>query len=67
MTSAPEASTPLPPGRAGSNRILQYVLHYRWRYGGGMVALILATIASLLPPIVIQRAVDDLRDGIEMD
>ena len=67
MTSAPEASTPLPPGRAGSNRILQYVLHYRWRYGGGMVALILATIASLLPPVVIQRAVDDLRDGIEMD
>ncbi len=67
MTSAPEASTPLPPGRAGSNRILQYVLHYRWRYGGGLVALILATISSLLPPVVIQRAVNDLRDGIEMD
>ena len=67
MTSAPEAGTPLPPGRAGSNRILQYVLHYRWRYGGGMVALILATVASLLPPVVIQRAVDDLRDGVAMD
>ena len=67
MTSAPEASTPLPPGRAGSNRILQYVMHYRWRYAGGMAALILATVASLMPPVVIQRAVDDLRDGIEMD
>lgn len=63
MTSAPEAGTPLPPGRAGSNRIVQYLLHYRWRYGGGLVALIAATIAALLPPVVVQRAVDDLKDG----
>ena len=64
MTSAPEAATPLPPGRAGSNRIVQYVLHYRWRYLGGMAALIVATVASLLPPFVVQRVVDDIQDGI---
>ena len=64
MTSAPEAGTPLPPGRAGSNRIVQYVLHYRWRYLGGLGALIVATVAALLPPFVVQRAVDDLGDGV---
>ncbi|TAK81156.1 MAG: ABC transporter ATP-binding protein [Dehalococcoidia bacterium] len=64
IVAVPEAGASLPPGRPGSNRILQYVFDCRWRYLGGLVALIVATVAALLPPFVVQRAVDDLRDGV---
>ena len=45
---------------SGGDRILHYLRRYKWSYIVGFVALVSATVSSLLPPLILQRAVDDI-------
>jgi len=45
---------------SGGDRILHYLRRYKWSYIVGFVALVSATVFSLLPPLILQRAVDDI-------
>jgi ATP-binding cassette, subfamily B, multidrug efflux pump len=42
----------------------RYVLRYRWRYLAGFAAILCASFVVMLPPVVLARAIDHLRDGL---
>ena len=41
-----------------------YVLRYRWRYLAGFAAVLCASFVVMVPPVILARAVDELRDGL---
>src|SRR2546427_12991411 len=41
-------------------RLLSYVLRYPWHYGIGLTSLLAASFIVMLPPLVIQRAIDSI-------
>ena len=41
-----------------------YVLRYRWRYLAGFAAVLCASFVVMVPPVILGRAIDELRDGI---
>jgi ATP-binding cassette, subfamily B, multidrug efflux pump len=43
---------------------LGYMAHYRGRYAAGFAALLVASFVAMLPPFVLGRAIDALRDGL---
>jgi ATP-binding cassette subfamily B protein len=43
---------------------MPYALRYRWRFGIGLAALMLASAASVLTPFVVGKAVDSLRENV---
>jgi ATP-binding cassette subfamily B protein len=42
-----------------------YVLQYRWRYLAGFFAILGASLVVMIPPVVLRRAIDDLRQGLD--
>ena len=48
------------------NRLIHYLLRYKWRYLPGFVALLGASVLVMLPPIVIREAVDSITRGTTM-
>jgi len=57
MPSPPQAGSPTSPTPI---RLLDYVLRYRWRYAVGLSALLVASFVVMLPPLVIQQAIDGI-------
>ncbi|MCK9485839.1 MAG: ABC transporter ATP-binding protein/permease [Dehalococcoidia bacterium] len=45
---------------SGGDRIFGYLKRYKWPYLAGFVALLGATVLALLPPLVVNWAVDDI-------
>ena len=45
------------------NQLLHYVARYKWHYGGGLIALIVSSFLSMLPPAVLRIAIDELAEG----
>jgi ATP-binding cassette subfamily B protein len=45
-------------------RLWPYVVRYRWRISVGLLALAIASAASIMAPYVLGRAVDSLREGV---
>lgn len=62
MARADAAPGSAADGRAG-NRIVHYIVVYRWSYILGALALLLATAGAMMPPWLLQRAVDALTAG----
>ncbi len=48
------------------NRLIHYLLRYKWRYLPGFVALLGASVLVMLPPIVIREAIDSITRGTTM-
>src|SRR5947208_2267128 len=46
--------------QSSRTRLLSYVLHYPWQYGIGLTSLLAASFIVMLPPLVIQRAIDSI-------
>ncbi len=46
------------------SRLLPYILRYRFRMSVGLLALALASAASIMSPYVLGKAVDSLRQGV---
>jgi ATP-binding cassette subfamily B multidrug efflux pump len=46
------------------NRLLYYLWWYRRRYALGLTALILASVFVLLPPFVVERAIDAIDESV---
>jgi ATP-binding cassette subfamily B protein len=42
-----------------------YVLRYRWRYLIGFTAVLAASFVVMIPPIIVGRAIDDLRANLD--
>ncbi|GMU40093.1 MAG: ABC transporter ATP-binding protein [Chloroflexota bacterium] len=62
MATADETPGSRSSGRAG-NRIVHYIVQYRWSYILGALALLVATFLAMVPPWLLQRAVDALTTG----
>jgi ATP-binding cassette subfamily B multidrug efflux pump len=45
------------------NRLVSYVLRYRWHYAAGFVLLVAASFLVMVPPIVVQKAIDAIDGG----
>ncbi|MFN0146411.1 MAG: ABC transporter ATP-binding protein [Dehalococcoidia bacterium] len=41
-----------------------YVLRYRWRYLAGFAAVLCASFVVMVPPVILARAIDELRSGL---
>jgi ATP-binding cassette, subfamily B, multidrug efflux pump len=41
-----------------SVRLLNYVLHYRWRYLTGLGSLLAASLVVMMPPAIVRQAID---------
>ncbi|MDP6604738.1 MAG: ABC transporter ATP-binding protein [Dehalococcoidia bacterium] len=50
-------------GPRHKNPLIKYVLRYKWHYAGGFAALVFASVLSMLPPLVLKIAIDDLTAG----
>jgi ATP-binding cassette, subfamily B, multidrug efflux pump len=49
--------------RRAGNRIVHYLIVFRWPYILGALALMVATVAAMVPPLLLQRSVDALTEG----
>ena len=49
-----------PPSR---NRLAYWLLRYKWRYAAGVGGIAVSSVLALLPPQILQRAVDDIAAG----
>lgn len=49
---------------SGGDRILYYLKQYKWSYIGGFLALLTATVLAFVPPIILERAVDDIKAAL---
>ncbi len=49
-----------PPSR---NRLAYWLLLYKWRYAVGVGGIAVSSVLALLPPQILQRAVDDIAAG----
>ena len=45
------------------NQLLHYVARYKWHYAGGLIALVVASFLTMLPPVILRIAIDDLAEG----
>jgi ATP-binding cassette subfamily B multidrug efflux pump len=45
------------------NQLLHYVARYKWHYAGGLIALVVASFLTMLPPAILRIAIDDLAEG----
>jgi ATP-binding cassette, subfamily B, multidrug efflux pump len=61
----PDGSTATVGRVEGDRRILHYLKRYRWQYISGFAALVLATVLSLLPPLIVKYAIDDIAATID--
>jgi ATP-binding cassette subfamily B protein len=50
-------------GPRHKNPLIKYILRYKWHYAGGLSTLVVASVLSMLPPIVLKVAIDDLTAG----
>jgi ATP-binding cassette, subfamily B, multidrug efflux pump len=57
--------SPAPVAYPG-NRIFHYIRRWWWRYLLGFLALIVATFAALLPPLIVQQAIDALDERLAL-
>ncbi len=55
--------SPAPVAYPG-NRVFHYVRRWWWRYLLGFLALIVATFAALLPPLIVQQAIDAIDERL---
>lgn len=61
----PDGSTASIAGARSDRRILRYLHQYRWQYITGFLALVVATVLALIPPLVVKYAVDDIVATVE--
>lgn len=64
MTTATE--NPAPPSlvrRVRENRLTYYLLRYRRQYIVGVTMLVVAAFVTMLPPLVLRLAIDEIVDG----
>lgn len=61
----PDGSTASIAGARSDRRILRYLHQYRWQYITGFLALVVATVLALVPPLVVKYAVDDIVATVE--
>ena len=61
----PDGSTASIAGARSDRRIWRYIYLYRWQYITGFVALVVATVLALIPPLVVKYAVDDIVSAVE--
>jgi len=61
----PDGSTASIAGARSDRRILRYIHQYRWQYITGFLALVVATVLALIPPLVVKYAVDDIVATVE--
>lgn len=59
----PVATAPGDSGRFAGDRLLFYIWMYRWRYIIGLVTLLGASFAAMVPPFVLRDAVDAITRG----
>src|SRR5436190_14848314 len=62
MNSQPRADA---AGAPRPVRLLDYVLRYRSHYTVGLSALLVASFVVMLPPMIIQRAIDQIAQHAE--
>jgi ATP-binding cassette subfamily B protein len=44
--------------------MVPYLVRYKWRFGTGFVLLIAASFIVMVPPIIVQKAIDSIDDGV---
>jgi ATP-binding cassette, subfamily B, multidrug efflux pump len=49
---------------SGGDRILHYLKRYKWSYIGGFFALLTATVLAFVGPLILERAVDDIKAAL---
>ena len=45
------------------NQLLHYVARYKWHYAGGLITLVVASFLTMLPPVILRIAIDDITEG----
>ena len=66
MTAARATEHPSGPSfmrRMREHRLTYYVMRYRWHYIFGLAMLVVAAFVTMLPPLVLRIAIDEIVDG----